>query len=144
MRRSPAEYCYSLLPLDLHVLSLPLAFILSQDQTLHCKNCFQNFLFLFRSHLFHRRHYNVAATLPSVSVSFYDLSPSLHTLLLSLKRDCKSTTFFRTDKIFFEVFLYFLLNLLIIKNKFFCDFFQNYGILSHFYIFLNNFYGFLH
>ena len=27
----------SLLPLDLHVLGLPLAFILSQDQTLHCK-----------------------------------------------------------------------------------------------------------
>ncbi len=26
----------TLLPLDLHVLSLPLAFILSQDQTLHC------------------------------------------------------------------------------------------------------------
>ena len=26
------------LPLDLHVLGLPLAFILSQDQTLHCKN----------------------------------------------------------------------------------------------------------
>ena len=26
-----------LLPLDLHVLSLPLAFILSQDQTLRCK-----------------------------------------------------------------------------------------------------------
>ena len=29
-----------MLPLDLHVLSLPLAFILSQDQTLHCKKCF--------------------------------------------------------------------------------------------------------
>jgi hypothetical protein len=31
-----------LLPLDLHVLSLPLAFILSQDQTLRCKynKCF--------------------------------------------------------------------------------------------------------
>ena len=27
-----------MLPLDLHVLSLPLAFILSQDKTLHCKN----------------------------------------------------------------------------------------------------------
>ena len=27
----------TLLPLDLHVLGLPLAFILSQDQTLHCK-----------------------------------------------------------------------------------------------------------
>ena len=35
-RRSPPEYCYSALPLDLHVLSLPLAFILSQDQTLLC------------------------------------------------------------------------------------------------------------
>ena len=31
----------SLLPLDLHVLSLPLAFILSQDQTLHCKRKFK-------------------------------------------------------------------------------------------------------
>ena len=30
-------YCYTLLPHDLHVLGLPLAFILSQDQTLHCK-----------------------------------------------------------------------------------------------------------
>ncbi len=39
VRRSSPEYCYSALPLDLHVLSLPLAFILSQDQTLHCKNC---------------------------------------------------------------------------------------------------------
>jgi hypothetical protein len=27
----------TVLPLDLHVLGLPLAFILSQDQTLHCK-----------------------------------------------------------------------------------------------------------
>ena len=27
-----------MLPLDLHVLGLPLAFILSQDQTLRCKN----------------------------------------------------------------------------------------------------------
>ena len=28
--------CRTALPLDLHVLGLPLAFILSQDQTLHC------------------------------------------------------------------------------------------------------------
>ena len=27
---------FNVLPLDLHVLGLPLAFILSQDQTLHC------------------------------------------------------------------------------------------------------------
>ena len=36
VRRSPATYCYVPLPPDLHVLSLPLAFILSQDQTLRC------------------------------------------------------------------------------------------------------------
>ena len=66
----------SMLPLDLHVLSLPLAFILSQDQTLHSKffiyyirqslnrlietfpivrsffNDFASYLFLFSSILF--------------------------------------------------------------------------------------------
>ena len=35
MRRS--QVSKPTLPLDLHVLGLPLAFILSQDQTLHCK-----------------------------------------------------------------------------------------------------------
>ena len=35
-RRSPPVYCYTALPRDLHVLGLPLAFILSQDQTLLC------------------------------------------------------------------------------------------------------------
>lgn len=35
VRRSPSDCKQSMLPLDLHVLSLPLAFILSQDQTLH-------------------------------------------------------------------------------------------------------------
>ena len=51
-RRSPARwYCYLLpLPLDLHVLSLPLAFILSQDQTLHC--IFLIFLSLTRTFIF--------------------------------------------------------------------------------------------
>ena len=44
VRRSPAEYYYSPLPLDLHVLSLSLAFILSQDQTLRCWNCFMSLL----------------------------------------------------------------------------------------------------
>ena len=35
VRRSPPSE--DVLPLDLHVLGLPLAFILSQDQTLRCK-----------------------------------------------------------------------------------------------------------
>ena len=34
----------TLLPLDLHVLGLPLAFILSQDQTLHCKVFLHDYL----------------------------------------------------------------------------------------------------
>ena len=44
VRRSPPVYCYTVLPLDLHVLSLSLAFILSQDQTLRCLNCFISLL----------------------------------------------------------------------------------------------------
>ena len=46
VRRSPAESSKldSPLPLDLHVLSLSLAFILSQDQTLRCLSCFLLFL----------------------------------------------------------------------------------------------------
>ena len=36
VRRSSAGCKHPLLPLDLHVLGLPLAFILSQDQTLRC------------------------------------------------------------------------------------------------------------
>ena len=39
-RRSPAQCCHCPLPLDLHVLGLPLAFILSQDQTLRCMTFF--------------------------------------------------------------------------------------------------------
>ena len=45
VRRSPADDCSPPLPLDLHVLSLSLAFILSQDQTLRC--CILFFLFSY-------------------------------------------------------------------------------------------------
>ena len=43
LRRSPSRYCYLMMPLDLHVLSLSLAFILSQDQTLRCMISFYFF-----------------------------------------------------------------------------------------------------
>ena len=43
VRRSSADCKQSLLPLDLHVLGLPLAFILSQDQTLRC--CLVNIIY---------------------------------------------------------------------------------------------------
>ena len=42
VRRSPPKYCYLALPLDLHVLGLSLAFILSQDQTLRCKSFYRS------------------------------------------------------------------------------------------------------
>jgi hypothetical protein len=48
--RAPVAICIAaMLPLDLHVLSLPLAFILSQDQTLRCLKllmCFDSALFI--------------------------------------------------------------------------------------------------
>ena len=61
VRRSSPVYCYTALPLDLHVLSLPLAFILSQDQTLHCKNC-SFFTFLTRLRIPHPIYYKVGDT----------------------------------------------------------------------------------
>ena len=40
VRRSPpSALLLHVMPLDLHVLGLSLAFILSQDQTLLCQNC---------------------------------------------------------------------------------------------------------
>ena len=48
VRRSPPSVLLPhVLPLDLHVLGLPLAFILSQDQTLHCKKSFVKILACF-------------------------------------------------------------------------------------------------
>ena len=43
--RAPVS-CIAAIPLNLHVLGLSLAFILSQDQTLHCK---KNYLSLYKS-----------------------------------------------------------------------------------------------
>ena len=51
VRRSPPKHCCLVMPLDLHVLSMSLAFILSQDQTLRC--LFSFFLSLRRSRLFY-------------------------------------------------------------------------------------------
>ena len=61
-----------MLPLDLHVLSLPLAFILSQDQTLHCislniiMNKFQKNLHLYKMWLFY--------SLITLSISIFSMN----------------------------------------------------------------------
>ena len=121
LRRSPAEYCYSPLPLDLHVLSLPLAFILSQDQTLHCiisiilslilltvqslsfkKLTLLEFLICYR---FLFRYLLVLVLLSLVNDLFFRFPqcPFLN------GADCKGTNFFVSRKFFFKFFKNFFL-----------------------------------
>ena len=102
VRRSPARYCYRLLPLDLHVLSLPLAFILSQDQTLHCKNC--SFTFLTRLRVSHI--YSIC--MPTHAISFFSSVSNIARFFFNRRffgeSGCKDTTFFQYAKIFFQKF----------------------------------------
>ena len=113
------------LPSDLHVLGLPLAFILSQDQTLRCTIVF---FFLFYSEsrvppsfscVPYSRVRDLASTATRTSFlcwpqAFKELSrsriPSTGPLVPS-ESGCKSTTFFRTGKHFFHLFFIFLLSL---------------------------------
>ena len=103
VRRSPARYCYRLLPLDLHVLSLPLAFILSQDQTLHCKNC--SFTFLTRLRVSHI--YSICMTTHAISFfsSVSNIARFFSTAVFSAKADAKIQPFSNTPKYFFKNFL---------------------------------------
>ena len=102
VRRSPARYCYRLLPLDLHVLSLPLAFILSQDQTLHCKNC--SFTFLTRLRVSHISLYVCRHTLSLSSHPFQISLAFFSTAVFSAKADAKIQPFSNTPKYFFKNF----------------------------------------
>ena len=67
-----------LLPLDLHVLGLPLAFILSQDQTLRCINSFfiiRGVCFMCSSRSFFVRQVLLGlAQTPCASCSFFSMS----------------------------------------------------------------------
>ena len=107
VRRSSPKYCYLALPLDLHVLSLPLAFILSQDQTLHCKNC--SFLPFDSSSCL--THISICMSTHAISIFscyLYLLIISNFSCFLSsfplAENGCKSTTFFHSGKIFFQFF----------------------------------------
>ena len=103
VRRSSPKYCYLALPLDLHVLSLPLAFILSQDQTLHCKNC--SFTFFDSSSC--PPHTSVQGSTHAISIfssvsNHSCFSTTLSTLGFPVESGCKDTTIFQTTKIFFQ------------------------------------------
>ena len=83
VRRSSAGCKHPLLPLDLHVLGLPLAFILSQDQTLRCS--FLNNLTTFKID-FVSKWYNYALVSFKIrAVIFYYIFSMNLTLILNLK-----------------------------------------------------------
>ena len=107
VRRSPAKYCYSPLPLDLHVLSLSLAFILSQDQTLHTKIIFQkSYLAGSCVHRISTRVDSDSRSLRCVHLNILKNSCFLvfASLILGAKADAKIRPFFVTFQIFFKVF----------------------------------------
>ena len=86
VRRSPADDCSPPMPLDLHVLSLSLAFILSQDQTLRCCILFFFFLILKYRFAFSRPLvYALFIVLPvelDGDVSFLSLCLVLHSIAI--------------------------------------------------------------
>ena len=89
-RRSPPEYCYPALPLDLHVLSLPLAFILSQDQTLHCTSfiLYSSSTILTSSFLKRNLRSNVFRV--ALYISYFLSSMLLVSIIISI--NCRSVT----------------------------------------------------
>ena len=98
-------------PLDLHVLSLPLAFILSQDQTLHCKIL----VFILGLDVCLARTSQQVNELYSSTISGFRLANSnpfkLNYLSLSplpfffhFQSDCKVTTLNFTIQIIFNLF----------------------------------------
>ena len=97
-----------MLPLDLHVLSLSLAFILSQDQTLRCLNCF--IILAPESVIVVQSHTSLTVSIRKINfpilVLLVELCKSLKELLsLSfLDCGCKGKDFFLTSKFFDEKF----------------------------------------
>ena len=104
-----------LLPLDLHVLSLPLAFILSQDQTLHrilfklnkfSFVCIRRFLLVvfFESYRF---YYSLICFEISfkTAVNSICLGTCLNCLSLVSQSGCKSTTSFLSRKYIWKFFI---------------------------------------
>ena len=101
VRRSPTRCCHLSLPLDLHVLSLSLAFILSQDQTLRCYKLFLN--------LFSPRSVFIAPRFDGLFLVLYywcDICNSLKDLSIVFfrKRGAKIRSFLFILQIFARVF----------------------------------------
>ena len=112
-----------MLPLDLHVLSLQLAFILSQDQTLHCKSivsqhkadlcsvqdAVQFIDFINTLRLMHITIYirQVLTVLFFFLYYLYCLSIFQRTCCFRFKSGCKGKRFYFNYQMFSEVFFRF-------------------------------------
>ena len=105
VRRSPSICKQIMLPLDLHVLGLPLAFILSQDQTLHSINLLSRGMFhsLF---LYISTDPQTLVFLTFISILQRTFKTLSENFLIShpLFRGCKGNTAFLICKCFFEFF----------------------------------------
>ena len=84
VRRSPPWCCHHAMPLDLHVLSLPLAFILSQDQTLRCSIFFLSFSLLPAARSADARLRVLDGGLPPSSFYVFLLSRNAYCCILSM------------------------------------------------------------
>ena len=121
LRRSPSIKPESLimLPLDLHVLSLPLAFILSQDQTLHCIIFYITLSLSLTLYFLIPINKRINASrffLVFLGTCFlYSIKSSLfNELVVSLcegpffERGCKGTLYFLISKFFLKNFSFFV------------------------------------
>ena len=132
-----------MLPLDLHVLSLSLAFILSQDQTLHCTFIFFRLLLklkrfivvnFFRENLSrfflhsaiqvnliafaYRKNSTVVFFIYLVLILHFCCFQSFKELVsVFVETDCKVTTFFWIDKIFQKKYLFFFSNVCVLNSQ---------------------------
>ena len=133
-----------MLPLDLHVLSLSLAFILSQDQTLHCTFFFFFIRLSLNSSFIVVKFFRVLTlkifssldnwsklhcsrlSKKNLTVVFFYLVLILHFCCFQsfkeldsvcVETDCKVTTFFWIDKIFQKKYLFFLFKLLLFNSQ---------------------------
>ena len=91
------------LPFDLHVLGLPLAFILSQDQTLHCIIVVLNFN-LCLGLRYDSKSLILLLSLFIVLASSFQRTFVRGPLFLRGENGCKGTTFFLSRKLFFTFF----------------------------------------
>ena len=109
-----------MLPLDLHVLSLSLAFILSQDQTLHCNNIFSNYSvdnllkdsksinINIDGSCFSVHHIYITYGAPACTTCLFILNLSKNSHLcfaIVSESGCKGKRFYRNHQMFSKVFL---------------------------------------